>query len=132
MDPISIIEGALVAGATMSAQPFVDQMVKDTYDGLKALIIHRSPDKPKAEATLKEHGEDSDTYAKPLQKLLRTAQVEQDEEVLEAAQKLLKLAPQSQIGLGKQTIFNNSDVYGQNNGDFQQITQHFGGEPPKQ
>lgn len=130
MDPIAIIEAALTTGVAASAQPIAGQAVKDTYEGLKGLIVRRFGDIPKVQETLKEHEEDPETYKKPLQKILRDVQAEQDEEIVQAAQHLLDIA-QQQIGQGKYTIQNNGDVYGQIIGDHHTITQHFGEAPKK-
>ncbi|GHO76355.1 hypothetical protein KSD_41260 [Ktedonobacter sp. SOSP1-85] len=131
MDPISTVEAALTAGAVASAQPLAGQALKDVYQGLKALIVRRYGDKPKVQETLKEHEEDPETFAKPLQKALRTAQVENDEEILEAAQHLMTLIQQQQVGTNNYNIQNSGTVQGQIiDGKNHTITMKFG-EPPR-
>ena len=41
MDPITIIVSALAAGAAAGLKPKAEQAVKDAYNGLKALILHK-------------------------------------------------------------------------------------------
>ncbi|GHO76462.1 hypothetical protein KSD_42330 [Ktedonobacter sp. SOSP1-85] len=131
MDPISTVEAALTAGVATSAQPLVSQALKDAYQGLKALIVRRYGDKPKVQEALKDHEEDPETYAKPLQKALRSAQIENDDEILRAAQHLLTLIQQQQVGTGNYNIQNSGLVQGQIiGGTGHKIDMSFG-EPPK-
>jgi hypothetical protein len=95
MDPITVILAALVTGAAKAA----GDAVPDVYDGLKALIQKKLAGKPVAEAMLEEHEKDPETYAAPLKKNLVEAGVDKDEEILRAAQELLKqLEPQAAPG----------------------------------
>jgi hypothetical protein len=88
MDPITIILAALVAGTAKAA----GDAVPDAYKGLKALIQKKLAGKPVAEVMLEEHEKDPETYAAPLKKNLVEAGVAEDEEILKAAQELLKQA----------------------------------------
>jgi hypothetical protein len=105
--------------------------ITDGYNKLKGLLT-------------KKHGADSDMAqaikkleAKPessgrkdtLQEEMTAVKAEQDEEILAAAKQVLTLVQPQQAGLGKYTIQNNGAVQGQNIGDHQQITQHFGKMP---
>lgn len=86
MDPITLILTALVAGTAKAA----GDAVPDAYKGLKALIQQKLAGKPVAEAMLDEHEKDPETYAAPLKKNLLEAGIDQDEEILKAAQALLE------------------------------------------
>ena len=86
MDPITLILTALVAGTAKAA----GDAVPDAYKGLKALIQKKFAGKPVAEAMLDEHEKDPETYAAPLKKNLLEAGIDQDEEILKAAQALLE------------------------------------------
>lgn len=86
MDPITLILTALVAGTAKAA----GDAVPDAYKGLKALIQKKLAGKPVAEAMLEEHEKDPETYAAPLKKNLLEAGIDQDEEILKAAQALLE------------------------------------------
>ena len=91
MDPITLILTALVAGTAKAA----GDAVPDAYKGLKALIQKKLAGKPAAEMVLAEHEKDPETYAAPLKKNLVEAGVDQDAEILKAAQELLEqLKPQ--------------------------------------
>jgi hypothetical protein len=125
MDPVSLIEAALAAGAAASAQETTNQAVKDAYAGLKTLLSRLFVGKPKAEVILDEYETDHETYEKPLRKLLTEAQVDQETDLLAAAERVITLTQPQQIGMGKFTIQNTSTVQGQNIGDHQQITQYF-------
>lgn len=69
---------------------------------------------------------DSAGRKETLQEEISAVHALQDEEILAAAQHLLTVVQPQQAGAGKFTIQNNATVQGQNIGDFQQITQHFG------
>lgn len=130
MDPVSLIEGALVAGAAASAKDTASQAVKDVYSGLKTLLSRLFAERPKAQVILDEHEADPETYEKPLKKLLTAAHADQDTTLLAAAERVMTLVQPQQIGMGKFTIQNTGTVQGQNIADSQQITQYFG-DPPK-
>ena len=85
MDPITLIIAALVAGAGKAA----GDVAPDAYKGLKALIKRKFAGEPKAEMVLAEHETDPETYDAPLKKKLAEAGVDQDEEIIKAAQNLL-------------------------------------------
>mgnify|MGYP000540998962 CR=1 FL=1 len=86
MDPITLILTALVAGTAKAA----GDAAPDAYKGLKALIQKKIAGKPVAEAMLEEHEKDPETYAAPLKKNLVEAGIDKDEDILKAAQELLK------------------------------------------
>jgi hypothetical protein len=131
MDPVTLIETALVAGAAASAKDTASTAVKDAYSGLKALIVSKFSGKPKAQETLNDHEEDPTTYEKPLKKVLIEAHVEQEQEILEAANKLMTLVQPQQAGMGKYNVQNTGPVQGQVIGEHSQVTQYFG-EMPEQ
>lgn len=91
MDSITLILTALVTATAKAA----GDAVPDVYKGLKALIQKKIAGKPVAEMMLDEHEKDPENYAAPLKKNLVEAGVDKDEEILKAAQELLKqLKPQ--------------------------------------
>ncbi|HEU5318679.1 MAG TPA: hypothetical protein VFX49_21375 [Chloroflexota bacterium] len=99
MDPIAVLLSALALAGT-ALQPVKDQAIKDGYAGLKALIIRKfGPASPKLEPTLKDHEEDPQTYKAPMEKVLKEARADQDQEVLDAATALLQRAEEAHPGV---------------------------------
>src|SRR5579859_3244086 len=86
MDPISLLLAALTAGATAAAQDTTSQAIKDSYAGLKALILKRFAGKQAAETALAEYETDEETWKKPLQKALADVGAGRDEDILQQAQ----------------------------------------------
>lgn len=96
MDPVTVILGALsVAGAKLG-----DQIIKDGYAGLKALIVRKfGAAQPKLQEHIDAYTEDPDTWEKPVAKALRDAGVDRDQEVVDVAAELLKAAENAQPGV---------------------------------
>ena len=130
MDPITLIESALVAGAAAATKDTASEAIKDAYHSLKNLLLRKFAGKPKAQETLVDHEEDPENYEKPLKKFLTQEHIDQDQDILEAARQLMTLVQPQQIGMGKYNIQNTGTVQGQVIGEHNQVTQHFG-ELPK-
>ena len=97
MAPITLITVALAMGAIQEA----GEVSSDAYKKLKALIQKKFLGKPSAEAILEEYEKDPATYDDLLKKNLVEVGAEQDEEILKAAQELLKQLETQEIALGK-------------------------------
>lgn len=104
MDPVTMIETALVAGAAASSKETASLAVKDAYAGLKSLVSRLFAAKPQAQQALADHEQDPEIYEKPLKKWLGEADAEQDTDLLAAAKHLLTLVQPQQAGMGKFTI----------------------------
>lgn len=91
MDPVTLILGALTAGAAAALKDVVPQAIKDAYAGLKALVEKKFADKPLAQQVLQAYESDPETYTKPLEKDLKETGADQDEELLAMAQKVMAL-----------------------------------------
>ena len=89
MDPVTLIVTALTAGAAAGSQSIVTDTIKDAYTGLKALIKRKFAGKASAEVALAEHETDPETWQAPLKKVLIQEHLDQDTEILQAAQALL-------------------------------------------
>ena len=99
MDPMTVLLSAL-ALAGNAVQPIADQAVKDAYAGLKALIVNRfGPKNPKIERTLEVQAEDPETFKPSTEKALRDVGADRDQEVIDAATRLLKQAEQTRPGI---------------------------------
>ena len=106
MDPISLITGALAAGAVPALKDAAGQAIKDAYSGLKALIKKRFEEKKdaKGEMVLTEYESDHETWEKPLQKALAQAEADKDEAIIKTAQKIMELLQPKQAAMGKFNI----------------------------
>ncbi len=104
MEPVSLILGALAAGATAVVQETATQAVKDAYADLTALVKQRFSEKPKAEAVLADYVQDPETWEKPLQKSLVEVGADKDEEVVRQAQQVIKLVNPQQASQGKYNV----------------------------
>lgn len=92
MDPLSLIVAALVAGTTAAAKDTAGAAIRDSYHGLKVLLQKKLTGDPAAPVVLEEHEKDPDTFDAPLRKKLAEAAVDQDPEILRAAELLLEQA----------------------------------------
>lgn len=91
MDPISIIVGALAAGALAGAQDVASSSIKDSYERLKSLLRDRFGGRVAAETALDEHGQDPESWEPALRSELLKAGVDADHQVVEHAQALLNM-----------------------------------------
>jgi hypothetical protein len=92
MDPITLIVAALAAGAASGMGDAASQAIKDAYAGLKGLIRRRFEGNAKAEETLADHEAHPEVYEKPLAMQLQAAGAQDDPEILQKAEELLKKA----------------------------------------
>ncbi|MBE9197583.1 MULTISPECIES: hypothetical protein [unclassified Nodularia (in: cyanobacteria)] len=113
MEPITLIITALVAGAAKAA----GDAAPDVYNGLKALIKRKFESEPKAQMVLEEHEKDPETYEAPLKKKLAEAGADQDEEIIKAAQELLKQVEPEESASGKYNTVFQGEVKGAQIGD---------------
>lgn len=132
MDSITTaIVTALGAGALSGLTESSKTALIDAYKGLKELLakkfgassqVLQAVDHLEAKPT-------STARQQGLQEELVAVHAEQDCDLLSSAQHLLTLVQPQQAGLGKYTIQNNAQVYGQAIGDHPTITQQFGDLP---
>lgn len=91
MDPISVIMGALAAGALAGAQGTATDAVKDAYATLKDIVHHRLAGRDAGKMALSQHEDRPDQWAPALQAELFEAGIQRDISVVQAAQQLLSL-----------------------------------------
>jgi hypothetical protein len=100
MDPVSLILQALVTGATKVA----GDSVQDAYKGLKNLIQRKFAGKSGAENVLAKHEEKPEDWKEPLKEELVAVGADKDEEIINKAQELMKLANPQEAAQGKYNI----------------------------
>jgi len=101
------------------------QAIKDAYEGLKILVRKRLEGKPAAETALAEYEQDAETWEKPLQKSLVEAGADQDQAIMDAAQKILQLVQPQQVASGKYNV-QIGTAQGVVIGDHARVEQSFG------
>ena len=126
MDPVSLVVGALAAGAAAAAQETASTAIKDAYAGLKALVQRRFAGKPDAELVLAKYEQKPTSWQEPLKDELAATAVENDTELIKAAQQLMGLIDPQQAAVGKYNVQIRGNVQGFAQGDNQQVTMNFG------
>jgi hypothetical protein len=126
MDPITLIVGALVAGAAAALKDSATDAVKGAYGALKKLVKRKLGDTPGAEITLAGHEQKPEVWKAPLEDALKTAGADNDPELVAVAQGLMELVDPEGAKAGKYQVINQGPVYGQTIGDKNVITQNFG------
>ncbi len=129
MDPVTLILTALGVGAATGGQALVNDVIKDSYAGLKALIARKFAGKPRAEVALNEHESDPKTWEAPLKKALMQERADQDQEIIEAAKKVMTLVQPQQAAMGKYNVQIAGNVQGFAQGDSQHVEMNFGDIP---
>jgi hypothetical protein len=126
VDPITLILTALGTGVTVGGQAIASDAIKDSYAGLKELIKRKFVGKPGKELALAEHETDPKTWETPLKKALSQEHLDQDPEIIEAAQKIMSLVQPQQAALGKYNVQITGNIQGFAQGDYQQVNMNFG------
>ena len=129
MDPITLILGALAAGAAASAQSVASDAIKDTYAGLKKLIQQRFAGNARAQAALTDHEDDPETYKLPLKKALQQEHADQDERIMQEAKRLMELLEPEEAAKGKFSNIRIGQAQGTILGDHANQTNYFGDQP---
>ena len=108
MDPITLIVGALVAGAASGALDEVKDGaaggIKAAYAKLRALATRRVAGNPGAEAALAEIEADPDTWKAPLAAKLTQLDAGADADLVAAAKALMELYDAAGARAGKYNV----------------------------
>lgn len=131
MDPLSMIVSAVVMGIAAAAKPVAAQAVKDAYSGLRALIVRKFGQPVSQAIEQVEQKPESEGHQMVLKEELEAAKADQDQELVEQAQKLLQLVQPQQVGMGKYNV-QMGQAQGVTIGDGSQVTQYFGEQPKKE
>ena len=126
MEPITLILGALAAGALAAVQESAGQAVKDAYAAFKNLVRRRLRGNEAAEVALNRYEQQPEAWEPPLRAELTASGIDRDDEVLAAAKKLLDQVRADPAGA---KIFQNQfhgQVQGFVQGDHNQVTMTFG------
>jgi len=129
LDPVTLILGALAAGAIKGVGETATTAVKDAYAGLKRLVARRLAGRPSAVVALAEHEQDQETWKAPLGKALAEADAATDPQVIEAAERLMALVDPAGATAGKYTV-DLRGAQGVQVGDHNEQTNTFGAPPP--
>jgi hypothetical protein len=89
MDPVTVLMGGLSAiGATLG-----EKAIKDGYEALKNLLARKFGDSnPKLTERVDDYLQDTETFAKPVEKALRESGAAQDKEVVDYVTELVQQA----------------------------------------
>jgi hypothetical protein len=104
VDPVTLIVGALAAGALRGAGETASTVVSDVYVALKTAVTARFAEKGVPAEVLAEHEDDPETYERPLAKGIRQARAEQDPRIVLLAQELMRLMNGDDARTGKYTV----------------------------
>lgn len=132
MDPNTndLILTALETGAATALQATASAAIKDAYRGFKGLIQRKLASKSEDELALQKFEEKPAIWRAPLQEALRRYLIDQDLEIIQAAQQLLTLMHPEQAAKGKYVVQVKGNVQGLVQGDHAQVNMTFG-EPSK-
>ena len=93
MEPISMIIGALVAGAVAASKDVAEQAIKDTYAGLRALLKRKFGESSKLARAVDDLDSDPQDkqYKESASHRIQEAEAHKDQEVVAQAKELLDL-----------------------------------------
>jgi hypothetical protein len=86
VEPVSMIVGALVMGATAATKKVGGQIVEDAYTGLKRLVSYRY--KRGSALAVLEEDPSSETQRKALEEALGKTEITKDSEIIQRAKDL--------------------------------------------
>ncbi len=103
MEPASLIVGALAAGAAVAAKDVGKSVVKDSYDGLKQLVVNLFKQKKNdtGEMAVEKFESKPEVWKGPLEDALAETGADMDENIIKAARQLMELIEPKQAAMGK-------------------------------
>jgi hypothetical protein len=90
VDPVSMIVGALTAGASSGVSDAASQAVKDAYSVLKSLLVSKMGPGSAGHVALDQHERNPDAYARPLGNAIKSSGADRDAAILAAARRVLE------------------------------------------
>jgi hypothetical protein len=124
MDPITLIVTALATGASSGLTGAASDAVKDAYQALHTKVRGLLSRRPGGEVVLDQHGEDPETWDRPLRKQLAEAGI--DSEVVELARRLLSAVDPQGSNAGKYQVSVGGNAQGTVIGDSSNVHMIFG------
>jgi hypothetical protein len=132
VDPVSLIVGALSAGAASGLRDSAGAAVADAYAALRQRIARLLSDTPSAEAALAQYAIAPDVWRGPLIHELERAGAARNSDIIEAALQLIRLIKASGTDpgiaridlLGAQGVQVNNDPGNTQNNDFRTGANH--------
>ncbi len=112
MEPVTMLVGALILGASEALKDTASQAVKDTYQGLKAAVIHSWNRKAgeneqiaqEAEILISNLEQDPETFRTPLEKKISSSIPEPSQEIIDKAKSLYELLDRPGFDSGKYNV----------------------------
>lgn len=104
MDPITLIITALAAGAASGFRETASAAVMDAYEGLKGLVRKRLSGRRDGDLVLARHAEAPKAWEGPLAAELEAAGADHDQNLVAAAQAMMKLVDAAGSRAGKYTV----------------------------
>jgi hypothetical protein len=117
MDPITLIVTALAAGAASALQDDAKGAVKVAFARLRTLVKRGFKDPANGEYLLEKHAAAPEAWREPLKAELAEARAADDQEVITAAQELMKLLDARGTAVGKYSVINLQGAQGVQIGD---------------
>jgi hypothetical protein len=124
MDPITLIVTALVGGASSALQDAASSAVKDAYTGLKSLLRRKLGRNSETEELFERNEREPGALENELKERLAAKGADQDDEIVKAAQELMKRIDPEGARAGKYNI-QISGGKGFAIGDHQTVTMNF-------
>ncbi len=104
MDPLSLILGALAAGAAAGLTDTAAGAVKDAYAGLRDLVRRRFAGRHLAQTALEEYEKAPQVWQGPLSAELDAAGADTDAQIIAAAQHVMALVDEAGSASGKYLV----------------------------
>ncbi len=92
MEPISLILAALLAGVVKGAGQAATSAVQDAYAGLRDALKRRLAGKAAAQDAVEQYVKDPEAWRGYLEVQLKQAKADQDQDILDAAASVMRLA----------------------------------------
>ncbi|MDG4785302.1 hypothetical protein O7626_05040 [Micromonospora sp. WMMD1102] len=128
MDPVSLIVTALVAGASAALKDTAGDAIRSGYLGLKSLLKRKLDRDPLDPVLVDQHEKDPDLFAEALRARLIQIEAGDDEEIVGAAEAVLRIADPEGTRTGKYRV-HVSGGQGAVIGEHNTVTQNYHNAP---